>query len=65
MPDNVIEIRPIRGGWEVSEMLEQLTFPTLEGAVAYARYRLLVRPGEIRIYDDVGTLVDTIASSEG
>jgi hypothetical protein len=62
MAGNVIEVRPLRGGWECSEKLEQLVFPTLEGAVTYSRYRLAVRPGEIRIYDAVGTLVETITS---
>jgi hypothetical protein len=60
MSGNVIEIRPVRGGWEFSEMSEQLVFPTLEGAVTYSRYRLAVQPGEIRIYDAAGTLVETI-----
>jgi hypothetical protein len=62
MIGNVIEIRPLHGGWEVSEMLEHLKFPTVESALVYSRFRLLLRPGEIRIYDAVGTLVETIAS---
>jgi hypothetical protein len=62
MTGNVIEIRPLRGGWEVSEMLEHLMFPRVESALVYARFRLLLRPGEIRIYDAAGTLVKTIAS---
>jgi hypothetical protein len=39
-----------------------LMFPRMESALVYARFRLLLRPGEIRIYDAVGTLVETIAS---
>ena len=63
MARNLIEIRPSRGGWEVSEMSEQLFFLTLESAITYARFRLLLRPGEIRIFDAVGVIVETIASA--
>jgi hypothetical protein len=61
MSENIIEVRPLRGGWEVSEMAEQLVFPTGESALVYARFRLLLRRGEIRIFDASGTLVETIA----
>ena len=62
MSDPDIEIRPLRGDWEVSEMGEQLVFPTLALAVTYARYRLLLRSGNIRIYDAAGRLDEVITN---
>ena len=57
MAGNIIEVRPLNGGWEVSERFEHLKFSTVKGALVYARFRLLLRPGEIRIFDATGTLV--------
>jgi hypothetical protein len=62
MSEHDIEIRPLRGGWEVSEMAEQLVFPTLALAVTYGRYRLLLRGGKIRIYDATGRLDEVITN---
>ena len=62
MAGNIIEVRPLNGGWEVSERFEHLKFSTVKGALVYARFRLLLRPGEIRIFDATGTRVETIAS---
>jgi hypothetical protein len=64
MSKRVIEIRPLRGGWEVSEMAEHLIFPTLGTAVAYSRYRLLIWGGEVRIYDATGRLDEVITTPE-
>jgi len=62
MSEPVIEIHPRDGDWEVSEKAEQLVFPTLGGAITYARYRLLVCGGEIRVFDAAGKLDEIITS---
>jgi len=62
MSDPDIEIRPLRGDWEVSERGEHLVFPTLALAVTYGRYRSLLRGGKIRIYDAAGRLDEVITN---
>ena len=53
--DNIIEIRPHRGGWQSDEGDGVCPyFGTKEQAISYATQRIAFRRGEIRIFDESG-----------
>jgi hypothetical protein len=61
----VIEVRPHRWGWKVSEAPGvEPVFPEKRQAIDYAETRANFRSGEIRILDSTGKLERTIAFSE-
>jgi hypothetical protein len=61
----VIEVRPHRWGWKVSEAPGvEPVFLEKRQAIDYAETRANFRSGEIRILDSTGKLERTIAFSE-
>jgi hypothetical protein len=61
----IIEIRPFRNGWQVSEAAGvQPVFLSQEQAIDYATCRACFRSGEIRILDSNGAIERLIPFNE-
>jgi hypothetical protein len=61
----IIEIRPFRNGWKVSEAPGvEPVFLNQEDAISYAEGRACFRSGEIRILDSAGKVERTIPFDE-